>query len=214
MKSLLFDLDGTIVASHTGIISSLEYTIDKLNLNCLKGRDLLCFVGPPLKQSFMEYAKLNLDETEEAIKVFRKHYAEKGLYNCELYAGMFSLLENLSYKADLYICTSKPDIFAKFLADYFCISNFFKAVIGSNLDGTLSKKSDIIKYIIDKYDIDKSEAVMIGDKYQDVNAANQWGIKSIGVLYGYGSFHELHKGNASHIVKTVVDLGNCIEDLL
>ena len=81
MKSFLFDLDGTILISHTGILSSLEYTIDTLNISQLRGKDLLCFVGPPLKTSFIEYANMTNNDAEYAVKVFREHYAQHGLFD-------------------------------------------------------------------------------------------------------------------------------------
>ncbi len=47
---------------------------------------------------------------------------------------------------------------------------------------------------------------MIGDRMHDIEAANEHGIDSIGVLWGYGTFEELREEGAAHIVKNAVDL--------
>ena len=47
---------------------------------------------------------------------------------------------------------------------------------------------------------------MIGDREHDIIGAQENGIDSIGVLYGYGTEEEMHKIKPTHIAKTIEDL--------
>lgn len=210
-KSILFDMDGTVVVSHTGIISSLQYTIDKLDIEELKGRDLLCFVGPPLKTSFMEIAHLDDVRADEAVTAFREHYSQYGLFDSKLFDGMKDMLYSLKDKANLYICTSKPTPFAKSLCDYFSIAECFVGIFGSNLNERTLPKSETIKDILLHQHIKNEDALMVGDKFQDVDAARINSIRSVGVTYGYGSREELLEGAATKIVGSVNELGKLLE---
>lgn len=85
---------------------------------------------------------------------------------------LFLLKEN---NKKVIIATSKPTIYAKQIAKYFNIFNFFDEIIGSNLDLTMSDKTEIIKHIINNYNIseEKEKIVMIGDKEHDIIGAKK-----------------------------------------
>jgi phosphoglycolate phosphatase len=80
-------------------------------------------------------------------------------------------------------------------------------VAGSELNGTRIKKSEVIRYALDKAGVEESSSsVMVGDRMHDILGANEIGIDSIGVLYGYGDYEELNSSGASMIVESVEDL--------
>jgi phosphoglycolate phosphatase len=86
------------------------------------------------------------------------------------------------------------------------MDTFFQQIYGSNLDDTRSDKSEIIRSIIDENDLDKCHIIMIGDRKYDIIGANNNGIASIGVEYGYGSRDELLESKPTNMVKTVEGL--------
>jgi phosphoglycolate phosphatase len=104
------------------------------------------------------------------------------------------------------VATSKPEIFAKKIIEYFRINIYFKSVVGSSMDGTFVEKDDIIRHIIKKYELNKHETVMIGDRKYDIAGANKNGIDSIAVLYGYGSREELENESPKYLCASVMDL--------
>ena len=65
-------------------------------------------------------------------------------------------------------------------------------------------KPEIIQYALDELKItDLDSCVMIGDREHDILGAKAAGIRSIGVLYGYGSREELEQAGATYISETV-----------
>ena len=55
------------------------------------------------------------------------------------------------------------------------------------MDGRRTDKHDVIEYVIDSCKVCRENTVMIGDRRHDMIGASKAGIRSIGVLYGYGS---------------------------
>ena len=95
--------------------------------------------------------------------------------------------------------------------EYFKINQYFDYVVGAELHGGRNEKLDVIKYAIDIASIESMEtAVMIGDRKFDIEAANQVGMESIGVLFGFGSEEELQKAGATHIISTPSEIAQLI----
>ncbi|MDE6412911.1 MAG: HAD-IA family hydrolase, partial [Eubacterium sp.] len=97
------------------------------------------------------------------------------------------------------------------IMEHFDLAEYFEFIAGSNMDGTRSKKAEVIEYALQQCNIaDKSKAVMVGDRMHDIIGAKAVGIDSIGVEYGYGDYEELHNAGATYIAKTVDDLQNIV----
>lgn len=205
-KVILFDLDGTLSDPKVGITKSVQYALQKMNITEPELDKLECFIGPPLQDSFKEFYGLNEEEAKLAIEFYRERFKEKGMFENELYPGIPELLRSLK-GLTLVVATSKPTVFSEQILDFFDIHQYFDLVVGSNLDGTRSSKTEIIQYILDRYSDHKSEDfIMIGDRKHDIIGANNTGIYSIGVTYGYGSRQELEDVNATYIVDRVSEL--------
>ncbi len=206
-KIILFDLDGTLSDPKEGITKSVEYALEKMNV-VSHVKNLECFIGPPLQESFATYCGLDKEETHRAIELYRERFKKVGMFENILYQGIEHLLQSLkSQQYILAVATSKPTPFAEQILKYFHIDHLFDLIVGSNLDGTRTSKTEIIQYILDEYkNYDKSEFVMIGDRKHDIIGALNTGIDSIGVTYGYGSHKEIKDANPTYIVNHVNEL--------
>jgi phosphoglycolate phosphatase len=210
--NILFDLDGTLTDSGLGITNSVKYSLGKFGIIETDDNKLRLFIGPPLESSFVEYYNFSKDDSKIAVNYYREYFSENGVYENKLYDGIDAVLQELNDRnKNCIIATSKPETFAKEIARYFNIQNYFKYIVGSNLDGTLSEKEDIIKYIIENYKLNKEETIMIGDRKYDIIGAKANGIDSVGVLYGYGSREELEKEEPKYLCKNVMEIVEIIK---
>ncbi len=215
--TFLFDLDGTLTDPKEGIVNSVLYALKKLGIEELHINDLHSFIGPPIQQSFVERYNMNEGEVERAVFYFREYVKQRGLLENKVYEDIPNLLKQLKDTGNrLFIATSKPTLFAKQVLDHFQLTDYFEDIVGSNLDGTRIKKEEIIAHILQtNEELNKEGIVMIGDRKHDIIGANQNGIASIGVLYGYGSKTELTEVGATHIVNDVKELHYfCVENSL
>lgn len=214
-KIILFDLDGTLSDPKVGITKSVQYALKKLEIEEPDLDKLECFIGPPLQVSFAEYYQLDEERTQQAIDFYRERFKEKGMFENELYPAIPKLLNSLKEQQfTLAVATSKPTIFSEQILEYFNIGHFFDMVVGSNLDGTRSAKTEIIQYIVDKYsDYELNDFIMIGDRKHDIIGANSTGIDSIGVTYGYGSFNELKQYSPTYLVESVEQIKDILLEI-
>lgn len=207
-KMILFDLDGTLSDPKIGITKSVQYGLEKMGIFEPDLQKLECFIGPPLQDSFAEYYHMNENDILKAIDYYRERFKEKGMFENELYPGIQAMLEFLKQAGHtLIIATSKPTVFSEQILKYFAIDRYFDQVVGSNLDGTRSSKTDIIDYILNLYrDYDQNDFVMIGDRKHDLIGAHNTGIDCIGVTYGYGSIDEIKGASPTYMVGSVEEL--------
>lgn len=207
-KYLFFDLDGTLTDSAEGIVNSVEYALNKFGILVEDKNELKHFVGPPLVDAFMECYGFSRADADQAVVYYRERFRDIGIFENAVYEGIPTLLESLKNKGyKLLIATSKPEEFAKRIADHFDLTKYFLRIAGATFDGKISSKKEVIEYAISLLgNPDKASILMIGDRHHDTEGASAVGIDSLGVLYGYGSREELEKAGATYIAETVGDI--------
>lgn len=206
----LFDLDGTITDSCPGILTSIRYALKKQGLDEPPEEVLRSFIGPPLKQQFQTVFNLSDEEGDSMVAAYREYYGEKGIFENSVYCGVAEALKSLrDAGVKVLMATSKPEKYARRIADYFGFDKYFDFIGGACMDGSRTVKHEVIQYVLDMCCIsgeEKEHAVMIGDRRHDIEGAKLCGLHSIGVLYGYGSREELEKAGAQEIAQTPADV--------
>jgi phosphoglycolate phosphatase len=207
VKTVLFDLDGTITDPFQGITNSVAYALKSYGIQVKDKRELQVFIGPPLYASFMKYYGFSKEKSMEAVERYREYYSNKGVFECALYPGIRELLKKLNASGKkVVLATSKPEFFAKQILEHFNIDKHFSFLAGATMDSRRVEKADIIKYAFENLSDNTSFAVMIGDREFDILGAKDRGIFSIGVTYGYGNREELLTAGADYICESVEDI--------
>lgn len=207
---ILFDLDGTLTESGKGITRSVQYALDKMGIKVEDPETLRCFVGPPLKEQFMEYAGFTEEQAEQAVTLYRERYTAEGIFENELYPQIPELLEVLRINDKiLAVASSKPEVYVRQILEHFHIDQYFQEIVGSELDGRRTDKAEVIEEVLERLQMknERDKILMVGDKEHDVRGATSCGIRCIGVTYGYGTREELERAGAVYIAESVEDLG-------
>lgn len=211
IKNILFDLDGTLTDPGLGITNSVMYALEKYNIKVSNREELYVFIGPPLVDSFMNFYGFSKEDADKAVGYYREYFKVTGLFENEVYPNAHKLLSTLKENGYvLAIATSKPDVFTLRILEHFDLLKYFDYVSAATLDGKISIKADIVKNAIEALGLNKEETIMVGDRKHDIIGANENGIASIGVLYGYGNKEEFEKENATYIVEEVLDILNVL----
>lgn len=204
-KAIFFDLDGTLTDSGEGIINCAAFALETLGLDVPDRVTMRCFVGPPLRDTFMKFG-VPEDQTEEAIRIYRSRYLPIGKYENKPYPGVIELLERLRAEGHhLYVATSKPESTAMDVMNHFDIAKYFTLICGATMDGSREEKSQVIAYLLSLID-SPSQAIMVGDTAFDVTGAAAHGIPTIGVSWGYGSVKDMERSGAIGIAHTMDEL--------
>ena len=177
-----FDLDGTLTDSSEGIINSIKYALEKNGYPVPDEAELLKFIGPPLADSFAGYLNLPKNQAQDMVDTYREYFAVKGLLENRVYDGAESMLAKLKRAGvELVLATSKPEKFARQILEHF----------------------ELVKYFEIK---DHQQVIMIGDREYDISGANDSGLDSIGVLYGFGRREELRQAGATQIAESTEEV--------
>ena len=160
-KTILFDLDGTITDSGVGIMNCAALALEHFGIPVPEGSVMREFVGPPLDEMFIKHG-VPADKTDEAIAVYRSRYTTVGKFENFPYPGVEALLDRLKRQGHrLYIATSKPEGMAIEILEHFGLTHWFDMICGATLDGSRSKKADVIAYLLERAG-GAENAVMVG----------------------------------------------------
>ena len=210
-KYLLFDLDGTLTDPKIGITTCVQYALHSFGIEEPDLDKLEPFIGPPLRDSFMEFYSFTAEQAEEAVAKYRERFQNTGIFENEVYAGIPEMLKNLQSKGYfLALASSKPQIYVERILEHFDLKKYFAVVVGSELDGTRETKDQVVQetlhQLFKENPIEPDQVYMIGDRKFDVEGARALGVESVGVTYGYGSKEELKEAKADYIVQSVEEL--------
>lgn len=208
MKTILFDLDGTLTDPAEGITRSVAYALEHFGIQIPDLSALYRFIGPPLLDSFKEFYGFTESESQEALRLYRNRFSTIGMFENTVYPGIADMLEDLKKQGiRLMLATSKPEEYAVPILQRFGLFKYIDFVAGNTLQESRPRKADVIRYAMECYqDISYESAIMVGDRRHDVEGARKCHLPCIGVLYGYGDETELHSAGADLTVRTVAEL--------
>ncbi len=202
-KYVLFDLDGTLTDSREGIINSIEYMLRHYQMEVKDRSELQPWLGPPLKESLMKYCAFPEGKALEGVAVYREYFDRQGIFENKVYPGIEDMLGRLKEQGhELLVATSKPETAAVRVLEHFGLAGYFTYIGGATLDDSRVRKGDVIRYVLEACGVkEKAQAVMVGDREQDVKGAKENGLEVVGVLYGYGSREELVGAGADYLAE-------------
>jgi phosphoglycolate phosphatase len=210
--ALIFDLDGTLVDPALGTVRCMNYALTALDYMARPAHEITALIGPPL-----EYAVQTLSGEEDVVKIqklvdaYRQRYVEFGIGENTVYPGIYDLLDDLRRKGvRLGVCTSKLESNALKILNEFNLMEYFDFVSGASGATFQERKADQLAALLKAGSID-SNALMIGDRAIDIEAAAENQLKGCGVLWGYGARDELENANPAHLISAPDELVSTLQ---
>lgn len=211
-RALLFDLDGTLTDPREGITRSIAYALERMGIEAPVPEQLTFAIGPPLRRSLATLlGEPSPAAVEHALALYRERFADVGLFENALYAGIGDALRSLTDRgATLYVATSKPRVYAERIVRHFGLEAHFAAIHGCELDGTREDKRELLAHLLPHHGVPPEEAAMIGDRGADMAAARHHGVRGVGVLWGYGTREELERAGAHALCERPAGLSTLV----
>lgn len=216
LHTLLFDLDGTLTDSQEGITRCVAYALETVcGIRVADRSTLTAYIGPPLVDGFMANHGLDRETAVRCTAAYRERYRDTGLFENAVYPGIpeaLTALRDTGY--ELAVATSKPEVFTDRILAHFDLTDYFTVVSGASMDGTVSTKAQVVAQTLRRLGDPAPETVlMIGDRSHDVLGAAACGVRTLGVLYGFGSRAELTEAGAWAVCPTPADLPDAVAAL-
>ena len=206
---VLFDLDGTLTHSESGVAGGVRYALAQLGYPPEPEDQMRRFLGPTLYHSFGHTIGMPEAQAREAVRLSREYYDEHGAYENEVFAGIPQLLTALNAAGKrLAVATSKVEYAAVAILRHFNLDHHFDVIVGAGADESVrGTKGLVIEHALAELRMcDGTSVVMVGDREHDIHGAAENGLPAIGVRYGYGRPGELEEAGALLVVDTVPEL--------
>lgn len=202
---LFFDLDGTLTDSCPGIIACVNHALEELGCPQAPAEQLRGMIGQPLTTIFAAVIDGAGEEAiDRAIAAYRARFNEIGMFENALYPGVPAALARLTEAGHrLQVVTAKPAVPASRVLEHFAIARYFDAVHGPTLTDRGCDKGRLVGQALLRAGASAPDAIMIGDRVDDMLAAKAHGVRAIGAGWGYGSRIELIDAGADRVVDTV-----------
>jgi len=211
---IIFDFDGTLINSIPDLTLAINKMLFFYNLSPLTVTQTTPFIGngaKPLVKRALEYAMQNKDLSEvllkEAFDIYFSAYNEVTCDKTYMYPGVLETLKYLNKKGyKMVICTNKPFNFIEPILNKLAIKHFFNYWIGEDSLSEKKPSAAPLLYLANEMSIIKEKCIMIGDSKNDILAAKNSGMKSIGVSYGYNYNENISDYNPTLVVDSFAEL--------
>lgn len=186
-KLIIFDMDGTLLDSSRSMTKSINYVRSELGLPPFEVKEVVKLINEPdnnLPKLFYE----DIKPYSECRAIFQKHYIKNCIVDMELFDGIKEMLESLKDDYILTVLTNAYGEFARKMLKHLKVDKYFSKIIGA--DDIDARKPDPkgVYYLMDKYHIDKSSTIFIGDSLKDEECAKNASIKYIFTNWGFGEY--------------------------
>lgn len=211
-KAVIFDMDGTLLNTLSDLTDSGNHVLNKMNLKTYPEHEYKNFIGNGLKNLIIKMMPENSGETElkKAYDTFYACYEENKLNKTAPYSGIEKLLRELcACGVKTGIITNKPHIPACEMSEY-----YFKGLVELTYGAkdNIPKKPDPASLLsmINYFGVKADETLFVGDSAVDIKTAKNAGIKSCGVLWGFGKKEDIIEKGADYISKNADELRSVI----
>lgn len=184
IRSVFFDLDGTLVDSKEDIIKSVNQLRTDLNLESLSGDEIISYVGRGSDKLLRDILPMKY-KTEDFYSTFIDYYKKNSIKYCRVYDGVLELFDNLKNYKKVLITNKSYEVTQEIIKKFNWKDTFELVYGGDSLPERKPSPYPLLK-AMDKLDLNREEVLFFGDSIHDYQASTSAGIKCILATYGYG----------------------------
>ncbi len=215
LKSIIFDMDGTILDTIQDLTTSVNFALKKYDLPLKSISEVKLAVGSGAKELIRRVIKNGYDNPmfEEIYQTYQTYYDAHRMVKTAPYPDILALLRQLKYDGyKLAVVSNKHDYLVKTLNDQL-FEGLFEVAVGETKERPLKPAPDVIYDVLNMLNITVEEAVFVGDSNVDIITAKNAGMTSIGVTWGFRGYEELKDEGATYIIDKPLQLLDTIKEI-
>lgn len=211
IKNYFFDFDKTLADTGEVSVIATQDAFRAFGLVPPVKEQILDLMGIPAEISVpkMTDKELSADDVKKICTEFRTIYKVIEFNNTKLYPTIDQLLMSLRRKKkNLFIVSSKATDPLNRNLENLGILNLFHDIVGCDKVKNYKPAPDGINLLVEKYNLNKEESVMIGDARYDLQMGKNAGVKTIGAEWGAFSVDSLVKEEPTYLAKEPLEILN------
>ncbi|HKS18016.1 MAG TPA: HAD family hydrolase [Bradyrhizobium sp.] len=218
-RTVVFDLDGTLVDTAPDLISALNYVLEREGLPPVPLKSARNMIGAGARKLIergleVEGRIVTPGELARMTRDFIDHYAAHIADTSRPFEGLEAALDDLERSGYRFaVCTNKLEWLSKLLLDRLGLSARFAAICGADTFGVSKPDPAILKQTVARAGGQMSASIMVGDAGPDVGVARRAGIPVIGVAFGYTDV-PISELKPDRLIDHMKDLPAAVESLL
>ena len=191
LRTVVFDLDGTLVDTAPDLIAALNYVLDREGLPPLPFESARNMIGAGARKLIergleVEGRAMTADDLNRLTRDFIDYYADHIADASRPFEGLEAALDDLAAQGCRFaVCTNKLEWLSKRLLDQLGLSGRFAAICGADTFGVAKPDPIILQQTVAQAGGAIAATIMVGDAGPDVGVARRTGVPVIGVEFGY-----------------------------
>ncbi|HIW71233.1 MAG TPA: HAD family hydrolase [Candidatus Levilactobacillus faecigallinarum] len=186
MQNFFFDFDGTLADTRAVAVTATQKAFAAKGLTEPSDDVVAGYMGIPIEVSFDKMADrpLTAAEHEPLYQEFRRQY---GLADSQIkiFDGMADTLAELKHRgARLFVVSSKHSTPLQRNLNQIGLGATFEALCGSDTVAHYKPAPDGILNLLDRYDLQPEQSVMIGDAIYDIQMGQNAHVNTAAAMYG------------------------------
>ena len=195
-QNIIFDLDGTLIDSSRGVLSSLDQICLENNIE-IERPILKKIIGPPLRETLLRLTKIDDERSiDHLMNCFKLEYDSNGYKDTIVFEGINRMLSSLYDNGiNLYIATNKRKNPTNKIINMLTWARFFKGIYSIDSFDCVKTKGDLLSCIVKKYNL--KSCIYIGDHSDDFLASKVASLPYIMIGWGFGNFKTQFDGEVA-----------------
>lgn len=211
VKSILFDLDGTLVHSAADILAAINYTLNHYSFAAIGYNDCLDYLGDGINELIRRSIGNSSDKPIDAqyfadiVAYYKEYYTAHLADRTHLYPGVRVTLAELQ-TFELAVISNKTYKFCIAILEKLHVAGYFRFIIGGDSLPTQKPDPGQIVYIMQKLNLKATEIIIVGDSENDIQAAHAIGAPVVAVTYGYRDEKILRRHQPEYMIDSFPEL--------
>lgn len=207
IKTIVFDLDGTLLDTSKDITSAVNRVRRHYGLPPLTVHEVIKYIGLGvthlMEKSVAGERDVPLDEAR--LKII-EYYSSHLLDETTVYPGILPLLQALCGDYNLAVATNKPSILASNSIRGLGLDKYFGIIAGPETVNAAKPAPDMLIHIGKKFETSPEETILVGDSLVDIETARNYGCRICAAAWGYNITDILRKANPDFLIHEPLDL--------
>lgn len=203
IKTVLFDMDGTLIDTNALIHESFVHTFNHYGLS-FTDEEILSFNGPPLTDTFMN---INPDLAQNMIETYREHNLAHHDHYVKIFPTVVETLQRLQEQGiKMAVVSAKMRPGVELGLEITNIKHYFDCIVSAD-DATHPKPHpEPVLKALEQLGGTPETSLMVGDNSHDIGSGNNAGVKTVGVKWSAKGEAFLRQFDPTYMIDEMRDL--------